>query len=113
MEPHFANNDRNPRGRPRGHGVSWFLNLVGNELLNGTSKKEIIARRLMEILLDKKTPQKDFLQALQFMAERTEGKPIGMELTGSMDRNPFAEVDTTAIVERLRQIQESKNNENK
>jgi hypothetical protein len=102
-EPNFGNNTHNPRGRPRGHGISWHIAKILDEEIPNVAdrgmiaKKEVIARKLVDIALSPDTPIKDFLQLSSEIMDRLEGKPIQRNLNEEIPYNPFEEISTEKL----------------
>ena len=93
------------RGKLRGRNVTSYLKDVLEEQDKDTGqlKTKLIAQRLVEIALDKKTPTRDFLAVAHEILNRLEGKPVETSLNANMEiANPFADVPT-ATLERLKE----------
>ena len=95
MEPHKPN----PGGRPRGRGISSFIRDIIEEQdpASGQPKNKLIAKRLVEIALDPKTTNRDFLTIVQEMMDRLEGKPVNTNLNADITANPFEGIDTAKL----------------
>ena len=95
----------NPRcaGRPRGHGLSYYLmRELEKKLPEGINKKEAMAKRLVEIGLDPGTSDAVFISIYELMSDRLEGKAINMNLNADLMSNPFEGIPTEKI-EALRE----------
>jgi hypothetical protein len=88
---------KNPGGRPRGHGISYYLSRKLEESLpDGTNKKSALASKLVEMALDPKTNSKDFLAIVEMVMDRLEGKPTQVNLNAEVT-SPLADIPTEAL----------------
>lgn len=97
MDVFTSTNNPRPAGRPKGHGISWYLARVGETPLKGhvgKCKKEIVAIKIFEVLLDEKTPLRDFITLVSEVMDRLEGKPVSVNINAEMQENPFDGIDT-------------------
>lgn len=98
MDIHKYQGDKNPVGRPRGHGISWYLSRIGEETsAENKNKKEFLARRLFDIALDPGTSTKDVINLASEIMDRLEGKPVNMNLNADIESNPFDGIPTEKI----------------
>ena len=98
MQLNSFQGDKNPRGRPKGRGISWYLARIGDEEIEpGKTKKEMLAIKLFEIALDEKTPIKERIALASEMMDRLEGKPVAMNINADMAINPFDGIPTERL----------------
>jgi len=103
MQLNKFQNDRNPRGRPKGRGVAWYLKQIGEEefLDTKTTKNELVARMMFKIALDPETKPQDATRVASDIMDRQDGKPVNTILNADITENPFEGIDT-AKLEALR-----------
>ena len=97
----------NPGGRPRGHGIAYYLSRIGDEDLVGPdgirrTKNELVSRKAFAILLSKDTSNKDFIHLLSEVIDRRDGKAVAFAITHDVDNpNPLADINSEHL-QRLR-----------
>ena len=101
-----AGHPGNPAGRPKGHGISFYLGRIGEEDLNGKTKNEVVARRLFDVLMDGKTSNKDFIALASEVMDRREGKAVSTNLNADITFNPFDGIDTDRIEALKKKLEE-------
>jgi hypothetical protein len=57
------------------------------------TRKEAVALRLMQIMLDPRTAEKDFIRAMEFARDTIGEKPVDKVLIGDVDQNTINEVE--------------------
>jgi len=105
----------NPKGRPKGHGLSYWLGKVLEEEIKSPftgmmmTKYEALARKLVEAGIKEEIEPKDLVKIFSEIADRKEGKPVAVNINADMPYNPLADIDTTKL-EKLRNDILSKDN---
>lgn len=86
----------------------WLKEILMEQGSDGVPKNKAIAKRLVEVALDPKTPTKDFIAIASEIIDRLEGKAVTMNLNADITANPFEDVDTAkleALKAKLQAIQ--------
>lgn len=109
MQLNELQGDKNPRGRPRGHGIAWYLARIGDqELKPGQTKKEALAELLFNIVLDPETSTKDRITLASEIMDRLDGKAVTTNLNAEISTNPFEGIDTAKLEALRAQLDEKK-----
>lgn len=98
MQLNELQGDKNPRGRPRGHGIAWYLARIGDQDLKpGQSKKEALAIMLFDLVLNLETSTKDRITLASEIMDRLDGKAVTTNLNAEISTNPFDGIDTAKL----------------
>jgi hypothetical protein len=93
---------KNPGGRPRGHGLSYYIcRELEKEMPDGSNKKLALAAKLVSMALDPKTPQNTFLAIVDTIMDRLEGKPLQTNVNAEVGPSPLDGIPTE-VLEALR-----------
>jgi hypothetical protein len=72
----------NPKGRPKsGSTIADVLRDIGQQKKNGKTKLQIVLDKVMEMAM------RGYMPAIEFIADRTEGKALERVLTRDADRD--------------------------
>jgi hypothetical protein len=78
--------------------TSWLEEMAGEpDEKTGKPRNQLIAKALYDLALDDKQPAKLRLEAIEMIADRTEGKPVQTNVNAEMQVNPFVGIDTTRL----------------
>jgi len=76
---------------------SWLNEMACEQCANGDPKNKAIAKVLYELALDANQPAKIRLEAIEMIADRTEGRAVQTNLNADVTANPFEGIDTTKL----------------
>lgn len=114
MDIHKFQGGSNPRGRPKGRGISSYIRdlLEEQDPKSGQPKNKLIAKLLIDIALDPETNKRDALLVAGMIMDRLEGKPVATNINAEIASNPFENVPTEQIESLKKRLEEIKGTKN-
>ena len=95
----------NSSGRPKGKSIGkWLVELGEQSDASGLPRNHFIAKKLIAIAMDEKTPAKTVLEIAQFATERIDGKPTQANVNFEVEANPFVDIDTETLTKLREQL---------
>lgn len=95
----FNSGPGNPRGRPKGKGISSYIRdlLEEQDPATGQPKNKLIAKLMIDIALNPETSKRDALLVCEMIMDRLEGKPVNTNLNADLTANPFEGISTEKL----------------